>query len=252
MRIQPVRGRALGGVLALAGVLALIPSIFWPTSSFSYPAVDDPAFPDQQRLVNLTWSWGKYGIEHAPDGFGGDSAPSNTFGLVFLVMALGAGAAGALAWMLLRGVHGRLLGVAGTAVLASYAGHTVFQRVGQNLLFLGPDDALVLETPPAGVLENVSPVLLAASLVVMLWRSLLAGVRSAWKGVSAWAAAARVVDESAGQVADGDERGRVILHGERRVDGPVTPGAGAGGPAESIGFTDPSTGDDRFRPPKQA
>ncbi|HEY9497227.1 MAG TPA: hypothetical protein VIR15_20400 [Intrasporangium sp.] len=47
MRIRPVRGRALGGVLAMVGVLALLPSIFWPTSSFSYPAFDDPAFPDQ-------------------------------------------------------------------------------------------------------------------------------------------------------------------------------------------------------------
>lgn len=247
MRIRPVRGRALGGVLALAGVLALVPSVFWPTTSITQRVFAGPDETLQEDYVTLLWSWGRVGVDSAPAG-ADLTGMSNTWGLVFLVVVLVAGGAGAAAWLLVRGAHGRLLGVAGVAVAGSYAAHTVFRRFGERPWY-GSDEFVVVGTPPSGHVEELAVGVLAAALAVMVWRSGLAVGRSAWDGVSAWAAAARTVDESPGHGTPDGERGRVIVHGERRVDGTVAPGHLAAGPAEPVGFTDPSADEDRFHPP---
>ncbi|GAA6526127.1 hypothetical protein [Intrasporangium sp. DVR] len=241
------RGRVLGGSLALAGVLALVPSVFWPTMSLTQPGV---MLGDgkQRDLVNLEWSWGQYAFLGAPEEMG-PSEMSNPWGLAYLVLMLVVGASGAVAWLVVPGLPGRLLGAAGTAVLGSYVAHIVVERQSEQSLFYGSENVILRGTPPAGRFEQGSLVLLALGLLVMLWSSLVIVARRAWAAASALAATARGEDEATARPVDDPRAGGVILHGERTGDRPLPPRAPRTAPAEPVGFTDPTPDDHDFGPP---
>lgn len=240
-----VRGRVLGGTLALAGVLALVPSVFWPTSSYTQPGITlgDGVTRD---LVNLEWSWGKYAFLGAPEEML-SSEMSSPWGLAYLVLMLLIGLSGAVGWLVLHGGAGRLIGVAGTAVVASYAAHVLADRAIEQAMFYRPDDVVIRGTPVAGRFEQAALVLLILAVVAMLWHPLSSLAGSAWAVASRRAAAARLAEAAVLQPTDGEGRGGVILHGERRGDSPFSRRPGDRTPPESVGFTDPGP-DERDAP----
>jgi hypothetical protein len=244
-----VRGRATAGALALAGLLVLMPSIFWPTGRLTFYPPDDPSSPPLGPIFSqVTWSWGRVVIEDVSEGM---VMPTQNHLLVLgvLVTMVLAGFAGAAAWLMVPGVRGRLLGVAGTAVVGAHAVDSVSRRLVQNSPNDGMGMRVDVETPVAGLLEMVSAVLLPAALLVMLWRPLLSTSRAAWRTASGRARAAREVDQSKQSSLAPASQGGVIFRGEH-TDGESLPSRVLDvGPAKPVGFTDRTADDDRFRPP---
>lgn len=252
MGIRLVRGRALGGSLAAFGALALSASIFWPTTRTTQKGVAFEEGGPGQDMVSVTWSWGKWALEEAPEGMHPPDV-SNTLGLVVLVVVVLVGAAGSAAWLLVAGVHGRLFGVAGTALVAASAAQTVLQRLGQSLMISDSDENYVQATTVAGRFEQLAVALLFLALLVMLWRSLLGVGRPLWALASARVAAARAVEEPVPAPAESEGWGAVIVHGERADGDHAVPHDAPGAErATPVGFTDLSSDDDRFSPPAQA
>lgn len=260
MGIKVVPGRAWSGLLALAGVIALAPSIIWPTARVVYrPAVSfsgDPAegfedFPQPQEFVQLVWSWGRFGLQDPPAGVENGPTMSNTAALVLLVCVVAIGLAAAAVFLLVPGVHARTLGIIGMTIVGTYALHTLVQRVGQTSSgWFGLDPHTSVEDTPAGVLEALSVVLLALAVIVVAWRPTLVVGRRVWEQASFRAEEARAVEDG-GVTTGRDGAGGVVVHGERAHADALPGRAGPGDtrPSEPVGFTDASPDDDWFRPP---
>lgn len=260
MGVKVVPGRTWSGLLALAGAIALAPSIIWPTARVVYrPEVSfsvDPAegfedLPQPQEFVQLVWSWGRFELADPPAGVEQGPIMANTPLLALLIAVVVVGLAAAALLLLVPGVHARTLGAIGATVVGTYALHSLVQRVGQaGSGWFGPEAGTSVEDTAAGVLEAMSVVLLALAVVVLAWRPGVVVGRRVWQQAAARAAEARAVEDRA-PTSGRSGAGGVIVHGERTQATPLAESSRptASEPAEPVGFTDASPDDDWFRNP---
>lgn len=264
--VKVQRGRAWGGFLALGGVVLAVPSVIWPTLRLTEEPVGVPSEFRGPAFVQNVWSWGRYSFE-------GVGAPAqtvtNVLGLAFVVAMLTGGLVAAVLWLTQRGSAARLLGVAGAAVALAEVAHSALQRLGQLWAgFYGGEFGPTAHTTTAGVLEYLAGVVLAAALVVMLWRPALAVSRPLWREMSVRARIARERDEGATALTQQERAGGVTVLGDtvlrdagllrRGESGPdlgpeQVPAAGSepAGEERAVGFSDPPGDDDGFLPPRR-
>jgi hypothetical protein len=242
-----VRGRLPAAIPAVLGGVLAAATIIWPVMRISQssgePGQDSPDF------VQLMWSWGRYEVE----GVGGDQMPIvNAAPAYTLALACLAGVLGGLAWLLRRGPDGRVLGGVGVAFALAVIGGSLVERLG-NVAFFGALDAsnFEFETLPAGRVETAASLLHVVALLLMLWRPVVALVRSLWAFGGRVAARGRkraVADEEAEREESGQAPrvGTAVLR-----DAGSTSGSGGRGErsGEGVGFSDGATPEDRFRPP---
>jgi hypothetical protein len=262
MRPRPrVSARTLAGVVAAFGILCAATTTIWPTKIvvLRTPEVGDFTKGFEHRI----WSWGREAV-YSSDGvpFRGYSGPVPTLSLVFLVLVLVLGAAGAAVWLLLPGRRGEVLGVTGTALAASAVVQSVVARLAFDDRTLGLQPGLVVVTPVAGWLQYAAACLLVAALLLMLVQllvpDLLPSIGRTTRRLSRTAAerAARgdddlvprrsvavIRDVSASEATSGANQGEVRQGGARQGgarqgearqgEGDVGPGAGDG-----VGFSD--------------
>jgi hypothetical protein len=221
--------RRVAGLVAAVGILCAATTTVWPTKivALRTPGVGDGT----QGYEHHMWSWGREAV-YSSDGvmIDGYSGPVPIASLVFLVVALVLAASGVVAWLLLGGPRGELLGVAGTAVAAAVVMQSVVARLAFDDRTLGLEPGLVVVTPLAGWLQYAAACLLVAALALMLVLA-LAPELLPWAGRTA-----RRFARSASERATADELGprrpEVVIR-----DVPASSSTGA--PAdEAVGFSD--------------
>jgi hypothetical protein len=257
-RVPVVRGRLVGTVLVLAGVLCAAPTAIWPTHTISYLPLPDVGGSAPVQEIAF-WSWGRIA------NIGVDAGENrldlgNPAGLLLLGVALLVGVAAGACYALRRGSDGVLLGIAGTSWLTGHVSADLGQTAGRLWSdFYGGADGIWRATTVVGLLQLAAIAMLVAALVVMGWRPVLRVL----------AATAPMVEEVARRVrrrAPVEEAGpaesepRVGIATMRDVDPgrePVVrpgwpPGHWSGGGDAGVGFSDdppqPRSDPARFRP----
>lgn len=252
LRERVVRGRLVGSVAGLLGVLLAAPMLVLPTHTIGIdPAqVQGGAPPFQQSF----WSWGR--VADTTPNAEAHFDVGNTVGVALLALALLAGLCGALAYAFRPGADGRVLGAAGLAWLAAEVVGTLGRRMGDTVAGMyGPSDTFRVDALPAGVLQVAAAVLLLIALGAVVRRPVLGLVRPAF--VRARALVRRVLSRGAATVepASGEPSAPQVGIATIRDVGTGDPVArGATVRAEragtGVGFSDnPGSDPDRFRPP---
>jgi hypothetical protein len=163
-----------GSVTALTGVALALPSVTSPTWQQTVAAREQGEVVARQ----LRFSWGRVDFE-GPVGVPLGTT-ENRVALIGFVALLVVAAAGATAWLLVRG-PAALLAPIGVALLAGRLVATVTERHGRVLApetRPGPGLTYLTGSTDAGWYETAALLVLVAALVVMavgLWRAPAAG-----------------------------------------------------------------------------
>jgi hypothetical protein len=253
-KVGPIlRGRRVGAVFVLGGVLAAAPTAIWPTDVITYLAPGSVA-PFQQLAL---WSWGQV-ADVVPGLLAEGIHFGNPTSLVLLVVALLAGLAAAACLALRPGVDGLVLGVAGTAWLAATVTANLGQTAGRVSSGLYGDSNRIVPTQTwAGVLQYVAVGLLLAALGVMTGRT---AARVAVSGAASAGRWARDLVQRQRGPADDDAAAapasapRIGIATMRDPAPGSRPGSGAwsgDGARSGVGFSDdPGADPDHVRPPR--
>jgi hypothetical protein len=175
---ERLAGRWLGGVLALLGVLLVVPSLLAPTRELTVADREHGSLLSRQ----WEWSWGRVRLT----GLEGVELQDewNPLGLAVLVVLLLVALAGVTLWLARRVTWGHLLGLVSVGLLAGRVLTTVADRLGRSLNEVDQGAAgltVRTEMTRAGSLETAAAGVLVVALVLML----VAVVRStAGAGVS--------------------------------------------------------------------
>jgi hypothetical protein len=244
-RMPFVQGRLPAAVPAVVGSVLAAAAIIWPVLQISQSI--GPAGPSSE-FVQLVWSWGRYEMT------GGEAVSQNDalnlMPAYVLAVACLAGLLGGLAWLLRRGPDGRVLGGAGVAFALAVVGGSALERLGNAALYATVQvTGFEVVTLPAGQAALVASALLLVSLLLMLWRPVVALARSLWVA-------------GAGLAARG--RDRAVAEDETERAGPVSsprvgtarlrdanpaggrPSLGAERSRDGVGFSDGTNEPDRL------
>jgi hypothetical protein len=196
MRLE--RGRWPAGLVALAGVALVVPSLGSPTWQQTVSAPERGEILSRQQQ----FSWGRQVVE----GFAGSlfGIVENPAGRVVLTALVVVAAGGALAWLVAPG-RVAVLGPVAVALLLGHVASSATQRLGRSLADRAPA-APGLEyvggSTDAGTAETAAALVLLAALVAMVV-TLLRGAR---------------LDASRRAASDGDG---VLEPAGRHLDGPA-------------------------------
>ena len=258
-----VRGRRLGTVLVLGGVLAAAPTVIWPTDIITYLAPGSIA-PFQQLAL---WSWGQV-ADQVPGLLAQGIHYGNPTSLVLLVVALLAGLAAAACLALRPAFDGLVMGVAGTCWLAATVSANLGQTAGRVSSGLyGDSERIVPSQTWTGTLQYVALGLLLSALGIMTVRPAARLAVSGWASARRWVGGLVLrsrtpVDDVPTAPASAPHIGIATMRdaapGSRPGEGAWSAGLGDGGgdgggdgARSGVGFSDdPGADPDHVRPPR--
>ena len=206
MRLE--QGRWPAGLVALAGVMLVVPSLGAPTWQQTVSAPERGEILSRQQQ----FSWGRQVVE----GFAGSlfGIVENPAGRVVLTALVVVAAAGALAWLVVPGGVA-VLGPVAVALLLGHVASSATQRLGRSLADrapAGPGLEYVGGSTDAGTAETWAAAVLVVALAAMVF-ALLRGAR---------------LDASRRSAADGDAALEPV---GRHLDGPTVDLVDTDGPA---------------------
>lgn len=220
-----VPGRGAAGALAVVGLLLAATPVVWPTRALVLTTAEVGEFHRVLRIER--WSWGRE-LSVAGNGatFDAASGPANLVALVALCVVLPLAMAGVVAWLIVPGRTGEVLGAAGMAAGLATVVQSWAQRVGGSDASGALLPGLTSQTLAAGHLESAGGLLLGVALLLALRPNLRA-------------AFARAADRARRAVADAVERDRAVerrreaehdsaRQASRRGRGPAAPRESAG------------------------
>lgn len=267
-----VRGRLVGTLLVLGGVVCAAPAAFWPTDTLTLTPTPGQVAQGIQAQRIAFWSWGRV-ADRSPGATDPTLDFGNPWGLTLLGVALIAGVVAAASHAFRRGSAGLLLGVAGTSWLAASLVAGIGQTAGRmEAYFFGLSEGLSAAMTLAGELQLAGTALLLAAIGWMVRGPVASLATAAWSRGSALAEASRRRSSTAGPGGDGEtapprvgiatirdvEPGAHAGWGSRAMGS--TPGTGGRADGRStVGFSDddnrdrtsaPAPDPERFRPPR--